>query len=588
MCIAASNSTPSSTTPTHAPTNTTTARTSDAHSDTETAARRLRKGDIIDVTITRIGYGGTSIGRITNSWVTDKKGDSSHIISEDFALPVHAPKGACPGDVVQCLVKRLRRRKKNVDIASGSSQVVEERDRGGEASTVKETTGDSAMDRAAAHSFVEAAFAKLVSRSPASQPPACKHFGHLRLGGQACGGCTSMQLPYNMQVAQKDAQIQSLYAFIAQAHGVSVEPIVACEKTLEFRNKMEFTFGRRWYNTKGETEFGNSANTARKYALGLHPPQRYDKVLEIHNCRLQSDVCNRILQFVRSAAEDMLLEPFDTRTNRGYLRNVAIRTACNAKNEQEVMVNIITSECEVHERLVPLAESLRSAFPEIVCVVQNIRGIGGIHVIDESQERLLAGSRSYIEQMLCGVKYRLSANSFFQTNPTQAEVLYAGVRRAARLSGDDTVLDLFCGTGTIGLSLAAGAKHVYGVDVTASAIEDARVNAQANGIGNATFVQMNLDKLRFAKQFVDLPEADVVVIDPPRAGLHPDLIKYFVERPPKRIVYVSCNPMTQVRDITLLMRQAHVVPFRVSSIQPVDMFPNSHHVECIVALDRTV
>lgn len=527
----------------------------------DNSLRPLRKGDMIDVTITRIGYGGSSVGQITSA---------PFIRPTDFDLPVYAPKGACPGDVVRCFVTRVRRR--------------ENRRKG----LPLKPPPDSSPDATSSRSYVEAVFTQLVSPSAQSETPVCSHFGHFRLKGGGCGGCASMQMSYDMQLGEKNSQMKILFSSLAEHNGISVKPIIPCAQTLEYRNKMEFTYGRRWYLNKNDQPSADSFSGGNdsEFALGLHAPQRFDKVIEISKCYIQPLVGNEILGLIRRVAPDMLLEPYDAKTNRGYLRHVAIRSSTNAVGKREIMVNLITSPCEVPARLVPLAEQLIEAFPDIVCVVQNIRGIQGIHVTDEEQERLLVGKQSYIEQSLCGLTFRISANSFFQTNPKQAAVLFNEVRKAAQLSKTKELLDLFCGTGTIGLCLASEAKHVYGVEVVASAIADARINAASNGIQNASFSQVNLEKIKAAKKDPNFfPAVDVIVVDPPRAGLHPDLIAYLSIAKAQRIVYVSCNPMTQLRDIKKLMEIAPNL-YRISSIQPVDMFPHSHHVECVTRLER--
>lgn len=415
-----------------------------------------------------------------------------------------------------------------------------------------------------------------------------------------------MHIPYEMQLEQKNVQMQILYANLANQQReqenqvdpplLKIAPIVACDDTFRYRNKMEFTFGRRWLTEKEklsstDNQNKNDVEIHRKYALGLHVPQRFDKVVEIDDCHIYPAVGNEILELIRETAKDMLLEPYDTKADTGYLRNVGIRTATNTHGKMEVMVNLITSECEVPERLVPLAQALKSRFPEVVCVVQNMRGVKGrgLYEIDESNERLLAGDRSYIEQSINGITFRISANSFFQTNPQQSEILFNHIMEAAKLArNSDVVLDLFCGTGSIGLSLARYAKYVHGVDIVSSAVADANMNATINGISNASFVEMNLDKVKemARKEVLEIPEANVIVVDPPRAGLHPDLVKYLAKADHvERIVYVSCNPLTQIRDIMELM---HLQPntFHVTSVQPIDMFPNTHHVECVVGIER--
>lgn len=415
-----------------------------------------------------------------------------------------------------------------------------------------------------------------------------------------------MHIPYEMQLEQKNVQMQVLYANLANrqreqqnevdAPLLKIAPIVPCDDTFRYRNKMEFTFGRRWLTEKEKLSSTDNQNKddveiRRKYALGLHVPQRFDKVVEISDCHIYPAIGNEILELIRETANDMLLEPYDTKTDTGYLRNVGIRTATNTHGKMEVMVNLITSECEVPERLVPLAQALKSRFPEVVCVVQNMRGVQGrgLHEIDESNERLLVGDRPYIEQSVNGITFRISANSFFQTNPRQSEILFNNIVEAAKLASDsDVVLDLFCGTGSIGLSLARYAKYVHGIDIVSSAVADANMNATINGISNASFVEMNLDKVKemARKELLEIPKANVIVVDPPRAGLHPDLVKYLARADHvERIVYVSCNPLTQIRDIMELMH-LHPNTFHVTSVQPIDMFPNTHHVECVVGIEK--
>lgn len=414
----------------------------------------------------------------------------------------------------------------------------------------------------------------------------CKHFGHVKLGGGGCGGCSAMNLTYAHQVAQKQAQMDNVYARVCATYGVEVLPVVQARQMLHYRNKMEFSFGRRWYERDARLNDNPVRGpTEHEYTIGLHAPQQYNKVIQIDECLIQHPVGNDILNYIRERSPVLLLDAYDTKENKGYFRNVAVRTSTNAKGELEVMVNLITSPCDVPQRLVPLATEIVKQFPSVVCVVQNITGVRGHFSVEEKRERLLAGERKYIEQAIGDLVFHISANSFFQTNPIQAEHLYDKVREAAQLTLNDNVLDLFCGTGTIGLYLARHAKHVMGIDIVASAVEDAHRNAAANKISNAAFEQGNLEKLATTMKSSGVPEADVIIVDPPRAGLHPDLLKLLAQCQAKRIVYVSCNPTTQVRDLELLESRVQG-KFRVSGIQPIDMFPNTPHVECVVTLER--
>lgn len=484
---------------------------------------------------------------------------------EDAEMPIYAPKGACPGDLIRCSVTKVRRRHHDPDRRA------------------VQAAGGIPQD-APTRTFAEAVFIELLGESDIRVQSPCRHFGHYRLRGGGCGGCTSMHVPYEIQLENKQAHVESLFAPTCDADHVAIQRVLPCENVLRYRNKMEFSYGRRWYETAKESALFCKDREDFEYALGLHAPQRYDKVVSIETCHIQPDVANDILAYIRKRAKDFLLEPYDTKLDTGYLRNVGIRSATNADGKEELMVNFITGPCDVPQRLVPFAQELMSKFPTVVCVVQNIRGVRSSVIVEDHLERLLSGKRTYIEQSLCGLSFRISANSFFQTNPEQANVLYEQVRHAARLTKDDTVLDLFCGTGTIALCLAPYAKRVYGIDNVPAAIRDAQQNAARNDIRNATFEMGNLEKLKNGA-FKGFSESNIVIVDPPRAGLHPDLIKLLAGGMAKRIVYVSCNPVSQARDINKLKSRAPG-KYKVTNIQPVDMFPNSYHVENVITIDR--
>lgn len=482
-------------------------------------------------------------------------------------MPIYAPKGACPGDTVRCSVTRVRRRKIPPERAAIQS-------------------ASNLPSESSSVGYAEAIFINKLESSPISQPSPCRHFGNYKLGGGGCGGCTAMHIPYEIQLQQKQSQVEKLFANICMEDGASMHEILPCRDTLRYRNKMEFSFGRQWYMPGSKPkEKENNLSTPKEYALGLHVPQFFDKIIPIEECHLHLSVGNDILNYIRTRCTELLLEPYDIRKRIGYMRNVVIRSSTNLEGKDEVMVNLITSPCDVHQRLVPLAEEIKERFAAVVCVTQNITGVTSNHSVEVEQERLLAGNRSYIEQQLCGLKFRISANSFFQTSKMQAGELYEQVRYAARLTKQDSVLDLFCGTGTIGLCLAPYAKQIYGVDVMETAIADARVNAKMNKIENARFDVGNLEKIRNFVKGPDFGTASVIVIDPPRAGLHPDLVKFIGNCNAKRIIYVSCNPVTQARDVKQIRAIANG-RFGVQSVQPIDMFPQTHHSECLVTLER--
>lgn len=510
----------------------------------------------MDLVISKLAYGGASVAYVP---------PSVGVADEDIGMPVYAPKGACPGQRIRCAITKVRRRSpENIDPSINHGTPV------------------------ATRSYAEAVFLNSVASSPQALSVPCKHFGHFKLGGGGCGGCSSMNVAYEEQLSQKQSQMNNVFAKICAKYRVQVLPIIGSESTLYYRNKMEYSFGRRWYeaNAQPDEHGGLNGPGDYEYTVGLHVPQRYNKVVQIEDCHIQDPVGSQILNFVRRRSQAMLLEAYDTMKNDGYLRNVGIRTSKNAQGELEVMVNLITSPCDVPKRLVPLATEIVEKFPSVVCVVQNISGVRGHHTLEQDRERLLAGSRMYIEQSLCGLTFRISSNSFFQTNPEQASVLYSEVEKAAKLSKSQTVVDLFCGTGTIALTLAKYAKNVVGIDVIEAAIQDARVNASENNVSNAQFERGNLEILETILDGAGIPETDVIIIDPPRAGLHPDLVKHLSKSDAKRIVYVSCNPVSQVQDLEKLDGHAEG-RFHVTRIQPVDMFPNTPHVECVVSLERS-
>lgn len=524
--------------------------------------------------------------------------------------------------------------------------------------------------------------------SPYATAPLCRHFL------EGCGGCKFQNLAYAKQLAEKEEQVRSLYRSLfrrLEAEDIASETSVEFLPTLgatnpdglyAYRNKMEFTFGTRSWrpnvttslsrqdaatdmNEAGPQEAVRPLGTRTEaralrlerledstsgFALGLHAPRRYDKVLCIEDCALQLDLANEILRFVERRCRPLarsMLPPYDPVDHTGFLRNLVIRTAHDQQNKTQVMVNLVTcppTNPQQQAALVEIAAALWKAFGEtnrgLVCVLQNITSNRSGVAIGETQRRL-AGERDTIEQALRplrhldrqryptadaslwsadGVRFRISANSFFQTNPSQAERLmavilegsgllerYQSVRQNSqsllnqaltsdhdeiRMTPSALVVDLFCGTGTIALCLARFAEQVLGLELVASAVEDARANAQINDISNAVFEVANLDKedlwqtiLRRMPAARDRP-IDVLVMDPPRAGVHPRQLKAIAGAPPlsrpRRIVYVSCNPATQTRDLEMLLRSAPW--YALTRIALVDQFPHTPHIETVAVL----
>ncbi len=517
--------------------------------------KRLRKGDLVDLKIEKISLGGAGIAYLP---------DGPDVAPEDVGLTVYTPKGCSPGDVIRCSITKVRRGKSESLTSGRQSRAVNSR------------------------AYAESFFVERLSVSPAAMAARCSHFGNFRLGGGGCGGCSTMEMKYESQLGEKQAQMEALFRNYEVLDAGALRQILPSPKIWNYRNKMEFSYGRKWYAQKPDKSKPRVKDAPVDFSLGLHAPQRFDKVVEINRCHIQEETANDILSFVRARGEEMLLEPFDPLTKTGYMRNIAIRTARNAKDQLEIMVNIITSPCEIPGRLLPLANAIVENFPEVVCVVQNMPKNNVSSAVDPSREKLVAGPRRYIEQNLCGLAFQISANSFFQTNAYQAEVLYRTVAKAAALSRNDVVVDLFCGTGTIGLTLAKYCRKVYGLELVDAAVEDAQRNAKRNGITNAEFVKINLEKLKDSFTLAcgsDVP--DVIVVDPPRAGLHKTLVQQLARCQARRIVYVSCNPTSQLRDLQYLQELAPN-KYRVSEVQPVCMFPHTSHVESVVTLDLSI
>ncbi|XP_057519900.1 uncharacterized protein LOC130800405 [Amaranthus tricolor] len=408
-----------------------------------------------------------------------------------------------------------------------------------------------------------------------------------------CGGCKTQHLSYEAQLKYKEQQVLELMIHVGkfsdkQPEFMSImKPIVPCANQFHYRNKMEFSFSnRRWIPRElweGEQAIGND------YALGLHAPGFFDKVLNVNKCFLQSEHANEVLLAVQDCWRDQSLglSPYDVHSHAGFLKHLVIRTGRDVQSgKPEIMVNFVTSTYKP-ELLQPLVEKV-SAITEVASIVNNINTSSGSTSIGEA-EYVLYGKANIVE-VLRGLTFQISANSFFQTNTQQAEVLYKLIEDVINLRGDgsEIVLDLFCGTGTIGLTLARRVKHVYGYEVVAQAIIDAHQNAELNGICNATFVQGDLNKIdeNFGKNF---PRPDVVISDPNRPGMHMKLIKFLLKLKAPQIVYVSCNPATCARDLDYLCHGSAEYKiegcYRLRSVQPVDMFPHTPHIECVCLLE---
>ncbi len=421
----------------------------------------------------------------------------------------------------------------------------------------------------------EASVVEVLKKSILRVEPPCPHFG-------TCGGCKWQHVGYQAQLDFKRQHVIDALERIGGFTGMQVNPTIGSEDVYFYRNKMEFSFGNRWL-TRAELDAQTSNPEPRtereQFALGMHIPQRFDKIVDINECHLQSQVSNRILNLVRQFCLDHQLTIYSTFTHTGYLRNLVIRQSVHTN---ELMVNLVTSD-DRPELLTALSSTLLAAIPSITTIVNNITQRKSQVAVGD-YEKVCHGS-GFITETIGKRTYRISANSFFQTNTKQAERLYDTAKRMANLQREDVVFDLYSGTGTIALHIADDVREVVGVESVEPAVVDARKNATANGVGNCTFILGDLkDRLTKDRAWLqNHPKPNVLIIDPPRAGMHEKVVREVVDMHPERIVYVSCNPTTQARDLKLMCADAD---YAIVEVQPVDMFPHTYHIENVVSLKR--
>ncbi len=413
--------------------------------------------------------------------------------------------------------------------------------------------------------YMEGFVTKLVTPSPLRVEPFCEHFG-------VCGGCKWQHLPYDMQLHYKHKQVVDQLTRIGHLEMPEISPILGSAKVENYRNKLEYTFSSKRWITIEEVE--NNTDIEQPNALGFHIPGMFDKILAIENCHLQAEPSNAIRLAVRDYTLANGYEYFDIRNQNGLMRNLIIRTSTTG----EVMV-IVVFYYENEERRTPLMNHLKEQFPQITSLQYIVNTKGNDSITD--QEVILFSGKDHIIEEMEGLKFKVGPKSFYQTNSEQAYELYKITRDFAGLTGNEVVYDLYTGTGTIANFVASKSKKVVGVEYVPEAIEDAKVNAEINGITNTTFYAGDMKDVLNDRFIDENGHPDVIILDPPRAGIHDDVAATILRAMPDRIVYVSCNPATQARDIALL---AHA--YEVKRVQPVDMFPHTHHVENVVLLDR--
>ena len=421
--------------------------------------------------------------------------------------------------------------------------------------------------------------------------PFCRHFG-------TCGGCKWQMLPYEKQLQYKQQEVAQNLQRIAKVELPEIFPIIGAADTVHYRNKLEFTFSNKRYLLPEEIappilpegEGNGEDGTVRKEtsnsrvfkvlpfgedlggALGFHVPRIFDKVLDIQECFLMDDINNAIRNTIRSFALENNYSFYDAREHTGWLRNIIIRYC----NTGELMVNICLNYDEANDRT-QLFDHLLKQVPSITTLLYTINPKWNDSIYDLVPQ--VYHGKGFVMEKLENFQFKISPKSFFQTNTGQAEKLYAVARDFAELSGNEVVYDLYCGTGSIGIFVSALAKKVIGVEVIEDAIADAKENAALNNINHAEFFAGDVIRICNAEFFEQHGRPDVIITDPPRAGMHEKLINKLLEIAAPKIVYVSCNTATQARDIGLLGEK-----YSVEKIQPVDMFPHTHHIECVVLL----
>jgi len=414
-------------------------------------------------------------------------------------------------------------------------------------------------------SYSEGHIERMIKHSNIRETPKCRHFG-------VCGGCRWQHLPYSVQLELKQRQVKDAIERIAKVELPEISPIIGSEEIWAYRNKMEYTFSNKKWLTFDQLRSGEEFPD--RDAAGFHIPGAFDKVLDIEECHLQDSLGDRLRLFIKDYGKRNGLSFYDLRAQNGLLRTLMIRIASTG----QVMAVMVFGSDEP-EQINALLDAVAAEFPEITSLQYVINTKLNDTIAD--QDVLIYKGAPYIEEEMEGLRFRVGPKSFYQTNSRQAERLYNVARDFAELSGDELVYDLYTGTGTIANFVASRAGKVIGIEYVEDAIRDARVNSEANGINNTIFYAGDMKDVLTDEFVAKHGVPDVMIVDPPRAGMHQDVVNVILNASPERIVYVSCNPSTQARDIALLDG-----PYRVDRVQPVDMFPHTHHVENVVRLVR--
>lgn len=477
----------------------------------------MKKGDLLELDVSGYAFEGKGVAKI---------------IKEVHSLDNTEPKkfvvfvdGSFPGDVVLAKITKIRK------------------------------------------SYAEAKIKMFIKKSPLRIEAKCKYFG-------TCGGCKAQDLDYEQQIKFKQEQVKDLFERIGGFNDIEIQPLIRADKIFLYRNKMEYSFSdKRWLNVDEISSMQEIPD--RSFALGLHIPGMFDKVLDIDECWLQSEVSNGILNFTRGFFKNQQILPYSAQKHTGFLRNLVIKQSFLTN---EIMVNLVASQ--ENERLFILyKESLLNSFPPVTTLVFNINK--KLSQVAYGDYEIVSVGSGFIYDFIGKWKFRISANSFFQTNTAQAEKLFNTALGFAEFTGDEVVYDLYSGSGTIPIFISENVAQIYGFENVESAIADAAANVSLNNVLNFEPILVDLNKsfLPIIEE-KKLPLPDVIITDPPRSGMNPKTVKDILTLNPKKIVYISCNPATQARDVKLLCDGG----YRLTRLRPVDMFPHTYHIENVALL----
>lgn len=476
----------------------------------------MKKGDLLDLDITGYAFEGKGVAKIVKE-VNTTDGTNT----KKFVVFVN---GSYPGDSATVQITKIR------------------------------------------SSYAEAKVKNFITESLFRIQAKCNFFG-------VCGGCKAQDLDYEQQIKFKEDQVKDIFERIGGFTDFIMGPIIRAEKIFYYRNKMEYSFAdKRWLSEK---EIGSMQEIPdRSFALGLHIPGMFDKVLDINECWLQSEESNGILNFTRAFFKEQQILPYSPQKHTGFLRNLVIKQSFS---NNELMVNLVVSE-ENEQLLGMYKNELLTNFPTITTIIFNINK--KLSQVAYGDYELVSYGAGYIHDCISNFKFRISANSFFQTNTLQAEKLYATALEFAEFSGDEIVYDLYSGAGTIPIFISKNVRQIFGFESVEPAINDALINCQLNAVKNfePMLVDLNKSFLPVIQQN-NISKPDVIITDPPRGGMNPKTVKDIIDLRPIKIVYISCNPATQARDIKLLCEDYDLI-----KLQPVDMFPHTYHIENVALL----